>query len=115
MPLVGAFLPRPTEEFVSVNWLEHLGSRNLAIALEKVRTRFQSRSYGLRKNGRFVVLGVGRSKASAAAIQRQIHFRHLPLQNDDSHAGIIGIGEDDLAIATEIARLVGPADVHPAI
>ena len=115
LPLVGAFVPRPTEEFVSVNWLEHLGSKDLATALERVRVRFQSRSYSLRPNGRFVVLGVGRAIVAAAEIQRQIHFEHLPLQDDDSHAGILGIGEDDLAIATEIARLVGRDDVHPAI
>ena len=115
LPLVGAFVPRPAEEFVSVNWLEHLGSKDLAAALERVRVRFQSRSYGLRPNGRFVVLGVGRARGAAAEIQRKIHFEHLPLPDDDSHAGIRGIGEDDLAIATELARLVGPDDVHPAI
>lgn len=115
LPLVGAFVPRPTEEFVSVNWLEYLDSENLAFALEKVRARFQSRGYDLRLNGRFVVLGVGRSRVSASEIQRQIHFEHLPLQDDDSHSGIFGIDEDDLAIAAEIVRLVGPDDVHPAV
>lgn len=115
LPLVGAFVPRPSERHVSVNWLEHLDSSDLAAALDKVRTRFQIRNYRLRPNGRFVVLNVGRSRTSVSEIQCQIQFIHLPLEDDDSHAGIVGIGEDDLAIATEIARLVGPGDVHPAI
>ena len=115
LPLVGALLPRPSEEYVSADWLEYLDSKDLATAVEEVRTRFQSRKYRLRPNGRFAFLNVGRSRESVTEVQGRIEFEHLPLDDDDSHAGIVGIGEEDLAIATEIARLVGPGDIHPAI
>lgn len=115
LPIAAAFLPRPNEESLSVNWLEFLSKNDLTRSLQKVRSRFRSRSYQLRRNGRFVVANVGQCKEAATHVQGQIEFRHLPLPSDDSHAGIFGISEDDLALATEISRLVSKADVHPAI
>ena len=115
MPIASAFLPRPDEDHLSVNWLDVLDARDISDAIVKVRAGFHRRSFRLRQSGRFAVLNVGRSRESATQIRRKIQFEHRPLPGDHSHAGIVGIREDDLALATEIARLVGRGDVHPAI
>ena len=115
LPIVAAFLARPNEEYVSVNWVEYLDARDLPVAIGKVRAGFQRRGYSLRPNGRFVVLNVGSCKESATRVNQQVRFEHLPRDDDRSHAGIVGIGEDDFAVAAEITRLVAPKDVHPAI
>ena len=115
LPIVGAFLPRPNEEYLSVNWLEYLEPRDLDGAISEVRARFQSRGYRLKPSGRFVILNVGHCRESATRIQRQVQFERQPLEDDGSHAAIVGIREDDFALATEFTRLVGRRDIYPAI
>ena len=110
-----AFLPRPNEDHLSLNWLDLLDARDITVAIGQVRAGFQRRSFGLKSIGRFAILNVGRSRESATQIRRKIQFEHRPLPGNDSHAGIVGISEDDLALATELARLVSRGDVHPAI
>ena len=46
---------------------------------------------------------------------RQVRFEHLPVDGDCSHVGIVGIREDDLEVAAEISRIVGPHDVYRAL
>ena len=115
LPIVGAFLPRPNEEYLSVNWLEYLATRDLDGAIKEVRARFQGRGYRLRLSGRFVILNVGYCKESATRIRRKVQFERRPLEDDDSHAAVLGIREDDFALATEFTRLVGRRDVYPAV
>ena len=114
-PLVAAFVLRINEANLSVNWLEFLGTRSLEGAIRKVRSGFVGRGYQLRPNGRFVALNVGRCREAATQVERQIRVKHLPIDGDCSHAGIVGIRENDLELAAEITRIVGPLDVYPAL
>ena len=64
-PIATAFFPRKNEANLSVNWLEFLDAQSLTNAIGQVRTGFLARGYGLRPNGRFVVLNVGRCREVA--------------------------------------------------
>ena len=44
-----------------------------------------------------------------------LRVEHLPLEDDPSHAGILGYSPEDIAIATEIKALVGIEDVYRAL
>ena len=114
-PMAAAFLPRRDEEFLSVNWLEYCGLPDLEAAVGHVRTQFQGRGYGLRRNGRFAVLNAGTAKAAVSQqVQRQLRIDHQPRVGDESHAGIHGYSCTDLAIAAELA-LVSHGTVYPAV
>lgn len=116
VPLVTAFLPRNDESYLSVNWLEYFRATNPSAAVDRVRDVFCKKGYGLRPNGRFAVLNVGAAKMAVyGAMRRALRIEHLPLADDDSHAGIVGYSSDDLAVALELAALVGPRDVHPPV
>ena len=115
LPLVAAFLMRQGESYLSVNWLEYLRTRDLSSAVDMVRARFLKQSYGLKANGRFVVLNVGRCRSAALRIQRHLRIKHIPLKADDSHSGIYGMSEDGFSVATEMRALVCQDDVHPAL
>ena len=111
-----AFQLRKGESYLSVNWLEHFRAASVSAAVERVREAFRAKGYGLRPNGRFAVLNVGAAKMAVhAAMRRSLLIEHLPEPDDDSHAGIVGYSAEDLAVAVELAALVGSGDVHPAV
>ena len=116
LPKVAAFLPRDDEGHLSVNWLEYLDCPDLGTAVESVRSTFQAKGYGLRPTGRFAVLEVGAVKTAAAeGLGRRLRIHHLPLEDDRSHAGILGYTIEDLAVAVELRALVRREHVHPAV
>ena len=111
-----AFQLRKGESYVSVNWLEYFGATNLSAAVERVSEVFRNKGYGLRPNGRFAVLNVGAAKMAVhESTSLLLSIDHLPLDDDQSHAGIFGYPPEDLAVALELAALVGSKDVHPAV
>lgn len=114
-PIVGAFLPRPKEKYLSVNWLDHLDSKDLDAAIEGVPREFNLQNYSVRFNGRFAVLNVGRCRRVSIYIKRPIKFINLQLDNSISHAGMVGIQQGDFSLATEIISLIDDQNVHPAI
>ena len=114
--MAAAFRLRQDEEYLSVNWVEYLGAPDLPAAVERIREVFRRKNYALRANGRFVVLNVGAAKTAVyEGIGYSLRFDHLPLDDDQSHAGIFGYTADDLAVAAELAVLVAPQDVHRAV
>ena len=114
-PMAAAFLPRSDEEFLSVNWLEYNSLPDLEAAVGHVRAQFGGRGYGLRRNGRFAVLNVGRATAVVShRLQRPLWIDHQPLGDDDSHAGIHGYSSGDLAVAAELALTIQET-VYPAV
>ena len=116
LPTAAAFELRPNEDYLSVNWLEYLDSRNLAAAVERVRETFRRKGYRLRSNGRFAVVGVGAVQAAVTETAgRPGHVEHLPLEDDESHAGLFGYTADDLAVAVELRVLIQREHVHPAV
>ena len=77
---------------------------------------FREKNFALRPNGRFAVLNVGAVKTAVyEGVGYSLRFDHLPFDGDQSHAGIFGYTADDLAVAAELAVLVAPEDVHPAL
>ncbi len=116
LPTAAAFELRPNEDHLSVNWLEYFGSRDLGTAVERVREAFRRKGYQLRRNGRFAVVGVGAAKTAVAeAVGRPGRVEHLPLSDDESHAGIFGYAADDLAVAVELRARVRREQVYPAV
>ena len=116
MPMASAFQLRSGEQHLSVNWLEHGGTRDVEAAMQQVRSGFVSRGYRLRGNGRFAVLNVGSAKTTVRqALGHSLSIDHLPLEDDQSHAGIHGYSSDDLAVAVELKALLSTDAVHPAV
>lgn len=114
--MVSAFRPREGEDYLSVNWLEFFETPNLSTAVQMVRTVFDSKGYRTRPNGRFVALNVRDIKSVARASgESSLDVEHVPLADDESHAGIIGYTVDDFEIAVEIRALVGLEDTFPAV
>ena len=56
-----------------------------------------------------------RSGGAAPVGQYPLRIEHLPLNDDQSHAGIAGYTSDDLAVAVELKALLSRGDVHPAV
>ena len=116
MPLASAFQLRSGEQHLSVNWLEHGGTRDVDGGMRTVRFGFVNRGYRLRGNGRFAVLNVGTAKTTVRqALGHSLSIDHLPLDDDQSHAGIHGYKSDDLAVAVELKALLSTEAVHPAV
>ena len=116
MPMSAAFMPRPSEEYLSVNWLEHFGEPTLASAIGKVRAVFSEKGYRLARNGRFAALNVGAVKRAVPKhIGVTLSINHIPFDDDQSHAGIIGYTSNDLVVAVELVALLTQQDIHPAV
>lgn len=118
-PSVAAFEMSENSKHLSVNWLEHfasLGATSRDAQLQRVRDAFRAKGYGLRRNGRFAVLPVGASRDRIAAKHsRGVDFRHWPEDGDESHAGIVGYGPEDFAIALELKNMVTPEGIFAAV
>ena len=62
------------------------------------------------------MLNVGAAKTAALeSAGKTLRIDHMPLNNDPSHAGILGYTADDLSVAVELKALVRVRDVHRAI
>lgn len=116
LPTAAAFEIRPAEEYLSVNWLEYFDTPDLRTAVERVRESFRRKHYQVRRSGKFAVVNVGAAvEAVEKAVGRRGRVEHVPLGDDESHAGLCGYAADDLAVAVELRALVRPEDVHPAV
>ena len=115
LPTVSAFRPRQGENYLSVNWLEFFDTSDLNAAIQLVRTAFDAKGYRVRPNGRFAALNVQDIKCvTRATAERSLSVEHIPLVDDESHAGIFGYTVDDFKIAVEIRALVGLEYTFPA-
>lgn len=116
LPTTAAFEMRENEEYLSVNWLEYFGSRDLDAAVGRVREAFRRKGFRVRPNGRFAVFGVGAAKAAVeSAVGRPARIKHLPVENDESHAGLSGYTSQELSAAVELRMLVRRDNVHPGV
>ena len=113
--LSSAFVPRETETYLSVNWLEFL-SADLPTAFDNVRAAFQAKEYHVRPNGRFAVRNVGAAKHVVfEAAATHLRVLHWPEDKDPSHSGIFDFPENAQAAALELAVLARQNEVYPAI
>ena len=116
MPMSAAFMPRPSEEYLSVNWLEYFGKPTLDSAIDKVRAVFSEKGYRVARNGRFAALNVGAVKGAVPTdIGITLSINHIPFDDDQSHVGILGYTSNDLAVAVELVALLTQQDIHPAV
>ena len=98
-----------------MNWLEYFRKGNLEQAVNCVRKIFLDKGYGIRVNGRFVKLQVGKVLSaileSGSSLAR---VEHLPENDDPSHCGIFGYAANDLYVAGIIAYMIHVEnDVYP--
>ena len=113
VPTAAAFQPRPTESYLSANWLEYFGDLEIDTAVQLVARAFREKSYTVKSTGRFAVLNVGAVKAVIAeAHERLLSIDHKKEPDDPSHAGITGYGSEDLAIAAELSALLASDDIY---
>ena len=116
LPRAAAFEIGPSEEYLSVNRLEYFDTPDPGAAVERVRETFRRKCYRVRRNGRFAVVNVDAALTAAAeAVGRRGRVDQVPLEDDESHAGLFGYAADDLAVAVELRASIRPEHVHPAV
>jgi hypothetical protein len=109
-PEATAFILKPNEPYLSVNWLEHLGIEDrqgqVAEVLRVLRTKRD-----VRASAKLALLNVGGSRAAVQAgttDRLEIEFRHEPEDEDSSHSGIYNLPLADTTIeaAEQLAMAV---------
>ena len=114
-PSPASFMPRPGEEYLSVNWIEFFGARNIEAAVDLMRDVVRV-NLRLRENGRLAVVNVGAADLRVrAATGGALRVEHLPLPADASHAAIYVSDANQLAISIALSESVSPANVHAAL
>jgi hypothetical protein len=109
-----AFLPRPQDDYLSINWLEKLQCPSQSLQIIEVRKRYAR--FNLKRKDKIALLNVGATCSKVAAESednRCLKATHEPEPYDDSHSGLWGYTYNDTMIA-ELIRLSVLDDV-PAI
>ncbi len=103
-----AFLLRPGEKSLSVNWLEFLNCSSRESEITKIRTTY-SETFTVGARARIAILNGGevRKKVLTESPDGQnLEVLHDPLMNDPSHSGIYNLKQDDELIAELILETV---------
>ena len=100
-----AFLPRPNEDGISVNWLEYF-SNIQEDALAQVRLHI---ALNLDSDGRFAVLNVGDVR------RLRLQVNHKPSRRDPSHTLIPGFSIQDQDVADDLYGLIIANGIAPAV
>ena len=109
-----AFMLRPNDEYLSVNWREFLNLPEREDQIRQVR-RLLSLTLKLRKTARIAVLNVGEIIDYVRAQtpdSRILSVLHDPEEADPSHSGVYGYGLEDPLIADLIKELI--LETYPA-
>ena len=112
-----AFLPRPGENYLSVNWLEYLKCKGRTEEIVSIRETYNSKFDKLKNEARIAVLNVGvtREKVqSDSSDNRSLDFSHVPGIDDVSHSGIFNFENKDLEIAQLIRSTVEQNNIYKA-
>lgn len=111
-----AFERRPQDEYLSVNWLEFFGATSTAEGVAQIRDAFEKKGFGIKRNGRFAILGVEAVLQKVLEeTDRVLRILHSPVENDPSHSGIFDMPADDLDIQRILASLVTAEQTLDAI
>ena len=111
-----AFLLRPEERGLSVNWLEAFGNDDKGHQLSEVRRLSRLR---LSANGRFAQLNVGQTKRYVAEEAGAIGILSVPLdakdefEADPSHAEITDLPECESDQAMLVGDLIAECVMYP--
>ena len=114
-----AFRLRPSDNGLSVNWLEYFSDLTKAQQLNEVRRLSR---LTMRRRGCLAELGVGATKQYSRELA-VLRFIHKPLaaengyEADPSHSEIIGLPQGDSPQAALIGDLIAECiqAIHPAI
>lgn len=104
-----AFMLRPDEESLSVNWLEFLDCSNRKSEITKIRTIYSETFTTVGARAKIAILNVGEVRKKVLTESpdgRNLEVRHDPLVNDPSHSGIYKLKQDDELIAELILETV---------
>lgn len=115
--LATAFLPRPQEESLSVNWLEYLRCPDRRREVAEIQKIYNKKFLKVRPNARIVVLNVGETRLKVlieSEDKRNLEFQHDPEEMDPSHSGIYNIKSDEEMIAELILSAVLDHHLYPA-
>jgi hypothetical protein len=112
-----AFLLKPEEDGLSVNWLEFLNCSCREDEIKELRRIYKRKFNRVSKASRIAVLNVGTTCNTVfeqSPDNRRIVVHHQPdLPNDPSHSEVFNLRDDDELIAELIRRTV--QENHPAI
>jgi hypothetical protein len=110
-----AFMLRPNDRYLSVNWLEFLQLASREEEIREIR-RVLSSQLTLGTYAKIAVLKVGdvRNRVlNESPDSRNLSVLHEPVDEDDpSHSGIYGMGVEDQLLADLIAEVI--LDTYPA-
>jgi len=106
-----AFMLRPDEEYLSVNWLEFLNCPNRDSEITEIRNIYSAKlNVGAR--AKLAVINVGEvceKVLTESPDRRNIEVLHDPMEDDlfdPSHSGIYNLKQDDELIAELILETV---------
>lgn len=112
-----AFMLRPVDKYLSVNWLEYLNCSNRDHEINEIRNVY-SEKLNVGARAKIAVLNVGEvceKVLTESPDKRNIEVLHEPIENDvhdPSHSGIYNLKQDDELIAELILETV--QEVHHA-
>ena len=104
-----AFLLRPEDHYLSVDWLEFFGYSDRIEQIEELRNAYTLRLNRVGAKSTIAVLNVGevcdivKNESDDA---RVLEILHEPLENSPSHSGIYNLRHDDELIAELILETV---------
>jgi hypothetical protein len=110
-----AFMLRPADNSLSVNWLEYFKCLSREGEIDELRKAYAAKKLIVKASGRIAVLNVGevRNKVlTESPDSRNLEVLHDPLIDDPSHAGIYNLKHDNELIAELILETV--RETYPA-
>lgn len=112
-PAATAFHLRRREEFLSVEWLEHLARPTRQEEVDEV-IRTLSRKLNLTSSSKLAVMNVGDiCRTVLRETTFSIRVLHEPSKGDGAHSGIFGIDQDEMIISELLAEnLAGCYDIR---
>jgi hypothetical protein len=103
-----AFMLRPNEYFLSVNWLEYFNCLDRKSEIVEIQ-KIYSINLDVGSRAKIAVLNVGKvcnKVFEESDDHRILNVIHDPLENDPSHSGIYNLKQNDVLIAELIRETI---------
>lgn len=115
-PARAAFTLRPSEEYLSANWLEYFHDSDPPAQLDGARQALAGKGFRMTRSARFAVLNAGAAVSRCQELlDAPIRFIALGDLRDPSHTGIYGYANHNTAVAAALAAMVAADGLYPAI
>ena len=106
---MSAFRFRPSDEFLSVNWMEYF-NKPVKQQINEIRAAL-GKKLELKSKGRFARLRIETVKETI----QNATVKHIPEDGDPSHAGIYLARQSNREKTLELVNVIKPDDVFPAL